>query len=225
MLKRIEDLNFYELLEVDPSATTQEVYRAYDRVKKVYDPNSVALYSLFTPDETAMLRQKIDEAYRTLSNDKNRKQYDTFLRERHELPEPEPLPLAAHRQQRQIPVPQVIVGEPLEEDAARPAEPLPRPAPPPPREQIRPAPIAVTEFTGATIRAIRENAGLSVRDVAGITKISERYLGYIEREAFEKLPARAYLRGFLLQYAKVLGAEPERMAEDYLKRYDRMRDE
>ena len=83
----------------------------------------------------------------------------------------------------------------------------------------------MTEFTGATIRAIRENAGLSVRDVAGITKISERYLGYIEREAFEKLPARAYLRGFLLQYAKVLGAEPERMAEDYLKRYDRMRDE
>ena len=224
MLKRIEDLNFYELLEVEPGATTQEVYRAYDRVKKVYDPNSVALYSLFTPDETAMLRQKIDEAYRTLSNDKNRKQYDTFLRERHELPEPEPDPIGAHRQQ-QVPVPQVIVGEPLEEDFAHPAEPLPRPAPPPPREPIRPAPIAVTEFTGATIRAIRENAGLSVRDVAGITKISERYLGYIEREAFEKLPARAYLRGFLLQYAKVLGAEPERMAEDYLKRYDRMRDE
>ena len=94
MLKRIEDLNFYELLEVEPGATTQEVYRAYDRVKKVYDPNSVALYSLFTPDETAMLRQKIDEAYRTLSNDKNRKQYDTFLRERHELPEPEQIPSA-----------------------------------------------------------------------------------------------------------------------------------
>jgi len=30
----------------------------------VYEPNSLALYSLFTPEETAEITQRIEEAYR-----------------------------------------------------------------------------------------------------------------------------------------------------------------
>ena len=65
---------------------------------------------------------------------------------------------------------------------------------------------------------LREQAGLTIRNVADITKIGSRYLEYIESESYLKLPARPYLRGFLMQYAKVLGADPERFAGDYLKR-------
>ena len=53
-----------------------------------------------------------------------------------------------------------------------------------------------------------------------MTKIGSRYLECIEEENFQKLPARAYIRGFLMLYAKALGCNPERMAGDYLKRYD-----
>jgi len=49
MLKKIEDMNHYELLEVSPRATAQEVHKAYERVRRIYDPNSIALYSLFSP--------------------------------------------------------------------------------------------------------------------------------------------------------------------------------
>jgi len=70
------------------------------------------------------------------------------------------------------------------------------------------------------IRVVREQAGLSLRNIADATKISSRFLEYIELENFVKLPPRAYLRGFLLQYAKMLGVDPERMAGDYIKRYE-----
>ncbi len=225
MIKKIDDLNFYELLEISPLASSQEVHKAYDRVRRIYDPNSIALYSLFTAEETAKIRQKIEEAYRTLAYDNNRRRYDRMLKEQQESPEPEPLappPQYEHHYQpvRPAPVPQThedeepIPVEPLEahEDQAAPM----------PVEPVRPAApkTEVVEFTGMAIRVLREQAGLTIRNVADTTKIGSRYLEYIELENFAKLPPRAYLRGFLLQYAKLLGVDPERLAGDYLKRYE-----
>jgi curved DNA-binding protein CbpA len=88
MIKKIEDLNFYELLEISPQATSQEIHKAYERIRRVYDPNSIALYSLFTAEETAAIHQRIEEAYRTLVYEDNRKKYDEMLRNRNELQEP-----------------------------------------------------------------------------------------------------------------------------------------
>ena len=79
---------------------------------------------------------------------------------------------------------------------------------------------ATTEFNGPAIKARRESAGLTIRNVADMTKIGSRYLEYIESEQFERLPARPYLRGFLLLYAQALGCDSERMVADYLKRYE-----
>jgi len=45
-------MNYYELLESEPPATAQEATKAYERIRKIYDPNSIALYSLFSPEET-----------------------------------------------------------------------------------------------------------------------------------------------------------------------------
>jgi curved DNA-binding protein CbpA len=95
MIKKVEDLNYYELLEISPTATSQEIHKAYERIRRVYEPNSVALYSLFTPEETSAIHQRIEEAYRTLIYDDNRRRYDMLLRERNELPEMPPLPPAA----------------------------------------------------------------------------------------------------------------------------------
>jgi cytoskeletal protein RodZ len=53
-----------------------------------------------------------------------------------------------------------------------------------------------------------------------MTKVSARYLELIEEENFQKLPARAYIRGFIMLYAKALECNAEKVAADYLKRYD-----
>ncbi len=218
MVKKIEDMNFYELLEISPSAGTQDVHRAYDRVRRIYDPNSIALYSLFTSEETAQIRQRIEDAYRTLVYEDSRKEYNRMLKERNELPESEPP--APKRRPFSVAPPPFQRGLDSERAAYTAASPQTLPEEGPMAPDAPAAASRTTEFNGPAIKALRERAGLSIRNIADMTKVSSRYLEYIEAEAFKKLPARPYVRGFLLLYAQALGCDVERMINDYLKRYD-----
>ena len=214
MFKKIEDLNFYELLEISPRASAQEIHRAYERVRRVYDPNSIALYSLFTPEETAAIHQRIEEAYRTLLYEDNRRKYDEELRNSGEMQAP---PV---QQQRSLRTQASPAGPSLSSPGSSRTTDMPQPAADPvPQEIPAPAPFN-SDFTGPAIKLLREQRNLTLRQVSDITKIGLRYLELIEEEQFQKLPARAYLRGFLMQYAKILGYDPERVAGDYLKRYE-----
>lgn len=219
MIKKIEDLNYYELLEVGPQATSQEIHKAYERVRLVYTPNSIALYSLFTPEETAAITLRIENAYRTLVYEDKRKRYDALLRGQNELPDPPPPPHEPKYQPRSVqptltlPSENRYIGAP--ESSAR------QPTPPKSmHETFTPVSQFIAEFTGLAIRMLREQKGFTLRHIADTTKVGTRYLECIEEEVFQKLPARAYTRGFLMLYAKALGCEPERMTSDYLKRYD-----
>lgn len=58
---------------------------------------------------------------------------------------------------------------------------------------------------GAYLREIRESRGLTLEDVASVTRIGKNYLQAIEEDAFEKLPSSAYIKGFLRVYAGYLG--------------------
>ena len=222
MIKKIEDLNYYELLEVSLTATAQEIHKAYERVRRIYEPNSIALYSLFTPEESAIIHQRIEEAYRTLVYEDNRRRYDEVLRSRNEMPpEPAPAPPSVPKYQSRAAQPALPLQSEnhyLREDA-----PPPQPAPvqgKPAQGEISPVSPFIAEFTGPAIKALREQRGLTIRNIADTTKVGARYLELIEEELYAKLPARPYLRGFLGLYAKALGYEPDRMISDYLKRYD-----
>jgi curved DNA-binding protein CbpA len=223
MIKKIEDLNYYELLEVSPTATAQDIHRAYERIRRIYEPNSVALYSLFTPEETAVIHQRIEEAYRTLVYEDNRKRYDAMLRNRDEMPEPPPPRPAAPRYQASTAQPALplhsenryVAGTPPA-DPARSEPAVPKPA----QEEVSPVSTFIAEFTGPALKVLREQRGLTIRNIADTTKVGARYLEFIEEENYARLPARPYLRGFLGLYAKTLGCEAERVIGDYLKRYD-----
>jgi hypothetical protein len=73
-------------------------------------------------------------------------------------------------------------------------------------------------LTGPDLRKLREARGVSLRHIASITKIGVRFLEYVEDDRFELLPAPVYLRGFLLEYARLVGIDPRRAAEAYMSR-------
>jgi flagellar biosynthesis protein FlhG len=80
-------------------------------------------------------------------------------------------------------------------------------------------PVVLAEaVTGAALRRFREAKGVPLEEIAHKSKISSRFLRYIEDERFDMLPAPVYLRGFLQEYARAVGLEPRGTAEAYLSR-------
>ncbi len=66
----------YEILELSPDASPQDIRAAYLRAKAAYKKDSPALYSLISPEDTEELLGKIEEAYQVLSSPDRRKNYD-----------------------------------------------------------------------------------------------------------------------------------------------------
>ena len=73
-------------------------------------------------------------------------------------------------------------------------------------------------LTGPDLRKIREARGMSLRHIATVTKIGLRFLEYVEEDRFAFLPAPVYLRGFLVEYARLVGIDPRRTADAYINR-------
>ncbi|HXK11501.1 MAG TPA: helix-turn-helix domain-containing protein [Vicinamibacteria bacterium] len=71
---------------------------------------------------------------------------------------------------------------------------------------------------GKDLRQVREARGVSLRHIAAVTKIGLRFLEYIEEDRFDFLPAPVYLRGFLQEYARLVGLDPRRAADAYMNR-------
>lgn len=60
---------------------------------------------------------------------------------------------------------------------------------------------------GAHLRHHRERRGLTLAAVAAVTRIQAGTLDKLEREELTGLPARVFVRGFVVQYARALGLE------------------
>lgn len=68
---------------------------------------------------------------------------------------------------------------------------------------------------GERLRAARLQAGLSVEQLAEVTRISKAYLLAIEEGRFDRLPGPAYVRGFIRLYAAQVALDPDSLVQDY----------
>jgi cytoskeletal protein RodZ len=69
----------YDILDIEPNASQEEVRQAYKEAKDFYSPDSIGTYSLFSPDERKTILEQIEKAYHILTNSDERKSYDTVL--------------------------------------------------------------------------------------------------------------------------------------------------
>jgi curved DNA-binding protein CbpA len=197
-VRRVLEQSFYELLEISPSATPEEIERAWERARVLYGTGSLAAHALLTPEVAAALASRIDEAFEVLLDPEARAVYDA----------------------RQ-PVEDVRPARPAPEPAP-PAAPLAPPAPsspPPAVEPQRPfVPPEGAEWTGELIRRAREARGLSVAQMAERTKLSRLHIESVEAESFGQLPVAAYLRGIVMCIARELRLDGQKVARSYLER-------
>ncbi len=69
---------------------------------------------------------------------------------------------------------------------------------------------------GGWLRRQRELRQVSLREIADVTKISIRYLEALEEDRFDVLPAPVFARGFLREYARYVGLDPDEVVNTYL---------
>lgn len=189
----------YDLLEVSPTASFEDIRRANRRIRDIYGSESIVMSGLYAPDELEAVHRRFDLAYATLMDAIKRKEYD------HELfPDGVPTPIGIE--------PSAAVSQPLLA-ATQPT--VPRPP--------MPALTEDTVYSGPLLQRIREASGIELREIAERTKIGMGYLAAIEAEAVERLPAAVYIRGFLVEYAKTLALDIDRVVETFLLRVQRAR--
>ncbi len=82
MIKRIEDWTYYELLNVERTASQEEIRDGYQAALATYSPGSLAAYSLVTDDERRQIVGRIEDAFRTLTDPERKKAYDLSLLKR-----------------------------------------------------------------------------------------------------------------------------------------------
>jgi DnaJ-class molecular chaperone len=207
--KEIHKQSYYELLEIEPNASQEEILKAYNRARATYGNNSPALYSLFNKEEAQELLKLIDEAYAVLSNQFKRKQYDRGGE-----------PAAADPSPGQVPAPTSPKPETQATKTAQAAaegygttkfgkykiDP-----------QFEETLKSIDCFSGATLQKIRLYKNITLDQIAESTKISRSYLMAVEANDQSRLPAQVFVRGFLVQFGKILGLDGNRVAASYLE--------
>lgn len=248
-----ETQSYYEVLDITPHASIQDIREGYLRAKAAFNKDNVALYTIFTSEEREEALKKIEEAYLILSDAVSRQKYDISAG----LIKPESLAVDASTDTPIENLPPVISIDrvpPMENRSnidellippvtdiraqQRTAQTLsqnqnntidPPPAFPTFRDTRPPTPIIdpslrqdieiETEWSGTFIKKVREAYKISLEEMVGITKVTKSYLTAIEEENYQKLPAPVYIRGFVIQIAKVLKLPHEKVATGYLSRY------
>ncbi len=78
-------------------------------------------------------------------------------------------------------------------------------------------------YDGRYLKAVREARGARLEDVAVATKIATRYLSAIEGNAFDKLPAAVFVKGYVREIAGFLDIDAAPVVEGYLALFARQR--
>ncbi|MFW5808240.1 MAG: helix-turn-helix domain-containing protein, partial [Spirochaetota bacterium] len=71
------------------------------------------------------------------------------------------------------------------------------------------------ESIGERFRSLREERGVSIKEVCEETNISPTYLEALENEDFDKFPGETYITGFIRSYAEYLRIDPEELIKAY----------
>jgi curved DNA-binding protein CbpA len=268
-----DSITFYDILDISSDASPQEVRDAYVRIKSTYNRDSVALYTLISPEEREETLKQIEEAYIVLSDPQKRRNYDQNYGILNSSDNPfngidqTPPPSNVVSIDRVPPMENVSDSDclliPPATDFRAPsnppsAEPIPQGTPPATHLVKDPVSIKLqpqgsdsqisqvyrartenrsafpeldptllqnieseADWRGSFLRKVRDAYQISLEEMATITKLTKTYIHAIEEENYARLPAAVYIRGFVIQIAKVLKLPHEKVASAYLSRYHR----
>ena len=219
-MNRFLDQNYYELLEIPMDAPQQEIRKAYQRAKETYAPESPALYTMFTYKESGELVSLVEEAFRVLGNQYLRQEYDMKLRQQGTL--------RVNRSVADIPS-SLSNGKKAGASlsSARRNSSIP--------EGFEKTKLSVYKVNmdfeeeikntlsidGNFLKKVRIYKGISLNQICDETRIKHHYLVAIEDNNIKDLPAPVFVRGFILQLARLFALPEKKTTSSYMQIFEK----
>lgn len=193
--------NYYDILELASDSAQHEVTKAYERAKNTYSGDNTAIYTIFSEQEARELMVLIEEAYAVLGNQTLRSIYDQRL-------------LSGHFHNSELSYEAILS--------------VSRQLFPEPKLEEKKAHYDVdttfeneiatcAQWNGEFLKKVRDYKKISTKRISEITKINSYYVTAIEKMDQENLPAPVFIRGYVVQIAKVLGLDDKKVADSYMK--------
>ena len=208
-MRPLGEFTHYEILDLPAKATPFEIRRAYKRALELYSEDSLAIYSLFSPEERKEILVRLDEAFATLINEKARYEYDQGLIQQGALEEGSQY----RRFRKKAPS---VGSENSASLASHPEGEKPQAEENPVVKEI----LSREALTGTDLRRLRTELGISLEHISEWTKIRPGMLQCIEEDRFFELPSRLHLKSFLKAYVQYLHLNPESVVDRYMKRIE-----
>ena len=200
MRKDFNQLNYYEMLDLQPNAVPYEIRHAYNAAMQLYQPGSLVSYSFFSEKERREILALIEKAYQTLINDQLRKEYDDELVRRGEIEAKEETapevkkPVSVFHISRGPTARTVFVSSDALKNRIS-------------QCQVIKDILAQSVLSGQDLKQIRTELGLTIEQIAEETKIRVNHIQSIEEGQAQNLPPAVFLKGFVKSYLKCLGLE------------------
>ncbi len=208
-MRLLDDLSYYEILELSPEASPSEIRQAHQALLAVYQDDPIVADSFFNEEEKKHIIEKIERAFAVLSDPDKKAAYDQTFGQQPSSSSPavdkstgivSPLLPSDHHRDN---------GDMIKKVEATSLN-----------DEVRSLITTISgqkAISGRDIQTLRESLNLSVEKVFEITKIRGAIIQSIEEDRFGDLPPDVYLKSFLKNYAQVLCLPPDKLADGYLK--------
>ncbi len=193
-----ERQNLYELLEIYPGASEEEIRRAFKWIRDHFASDDLAVRGACSVDVCKEYQLQAEDAHATLIDKSRRREYDRAAF-------PDGFPMQFERVYRNR------TG--TRDRVRRTHDSLPK-------VELRDDQMVDGRF----LAEIRRERGIDLVDISNRAKVSKAYLMAIEEERFADLPEPVYVRGFVTEFARYLKVDPQRAAREFMIKYDAYRE-
>lgn len=200
-----ETLNYYEVLEVSPDASQELIYESYKSAQKTFSLQNTEIFQVFSKNEAKEWLDLIEEAYSVIGSPNTRRVYDQELKGvlSSRLPSFE---LSSEIEKR----PDQKLQERPEGHGATHISTYPI------NEGMEKLIANQDVCDGLFLKKVREYKGIELTDFSNATCIAIRHLYAIENNNFSVLPAAVFVRGYVIQYCRVLDLDEERVVPSFM---------
>lgn len=209
MIKKIGEMDFYELLNLRFDASPKDIENAYLLAVATYHEESVASYGALGHTERGVILDRIEEAFQTLRDPEKKKTYDLLVLHRHSEFQQR---ASLRRSTRKLEIEGTEEGESLFDKfkAALSRRWRGRDGREQGKNGLEPQRLPRDfYYYGDYLKKVRERRGLSREEIAARCGISLERIELLEKEDLPSSPHKEKLLEGLRLYAKCLGLGSE----------------